>query len=298
MMTRLRKFALTALAGVMLAVTSAQVGAPVTETGAPFVWEELGTQVFTGSCAGCHMLNGAGVPGVFPPLNDLRLLDLAGLEGGREVLLGTLLYGLAGEISVGGVTYNGAMPAWGHLSDDEIAAVLNHILTAWSVEADRPEGFALFGPTDVAGMREHGLTAAEVHAMRAEALGEEVSLAEVSDAEVMDDTTGYYLVAQAERGQAAYMEACAHCHGNTLRGGLHSPPLTQLSFFREWGGRTFDTLYSYISTRMPLDNAGRLADSTYVDIAAFWLSVNNYPAGEVALSSDPDQLRQIVIERR
>lgn len=296
MRLRLALTVLTAAACIVLTVTSAQGTPPVTESGEPFIWEEDGARVFGTFCASCHMANGVGIPGVFPPLSGGHLHDLIGREGGREVLLGTILYGLAGEISVDGTVYNGAMPSWAHLSDEEIAAVLNHVLTAWS-EADTD--VPLFGPGDVAEARGLDLAPADVLAQRAAALGDEVS-GDVasSDAPMIDDATGYYQLTQAERGEEAYMQHCAECHGNTMRGGLHSPPLSQLGFFRTWDGRTFDTFYSYLSTRMPINNPGRLSTSTYVEIAAYWLATHNYPAGEVALTSDPDQLRQILIERR
>lgn len=286
---------LAATACVVFTVTSAQESGPVTQSGEPFVWQEAGASAFSTFCAACHMANGAGVPGVFPPLAGSHLQDLLSRDGGRDVLLNTLLYGLTGEIQVDGATYNGAMPAWGHLSDEQIAALLNHVLTAWSEQTD---GITLYGPGDVAEARDRDLSPSDVLALRAAALGQEVAEAGASDAAVVDDTTGYYLQVQADRGHDAFMEHCAECHGNTMRGGLHSPPLSQLGFFRNWSGRTFDTFYGYMSSRMPINNPGRLTTSTYVDIAAYWLATHNYPAGETALTSDLDQLRQILIERR
>jgi mono/diheme cytochrome c family protein len=85
-----------------------------------------GKQVFGAKCAACHQATGLGVPGVFPPL--------AGSEwviGDEKVLVNVLLHGINGEIEVKGNKYNGAMPAFNTLSDDELAAVLSYIRSDW-----------------------------------------------------------------------------------------------------------------------------------------------------------------------
>ena len=67
---------------------------------------------------------------------------------------------------------------------------------------------------------------------------------------------------------------------------------------RQWNERTFDTLYAYYSTQMPFGTSRRLTESQYVAIGAFWLRFHDYPSGDVELTADPEQMRQIVIERR
>jgi mono/diheme cytochrome c family protein/heme/copper-type cytochrome/quinol oxidase subunit 4 len=86
---------------------------------------ELGGRVYASNCAGCHQANGQGIPGAFPPLAG-HLPTLYQTDSGREYLVNTLLYGLQGQIEALGQSYNGVMPAWAQLGDDEIAAVLNH----------------------------------------------------------------------------------------------------------------------------------------------------------------------------
>lgn len=110
-----------------------------------------GAAVFASNCASCHGANGAGIAGVFPPLSG-HAADLAALDGGRTYLIDALLYGLQGAIVIEGTTYAGVMPAWGQLSDDAIAAVLDHVVTldgsdapgftAEAVAAERGKGFA------------------------------------------------------------------------------------------------------------------------------------------------------------
>jgi len=123
---------------------------------------DLGIQVYAANCAACHQLTGAGLPGVFPPLAD-HAITLYQAEGGRAYLVDVMLYGLQGQITVNGTNYNGLMPAWAHLSDAQIAAVINHSVAGL---ADAPEGFDAIRDAEVADQRGQGLTAAQVLAAR------------------------------------------------------------------------------------------------------------------------------------
>ena len=89
-----------------------------------------GAVVYASKCAACHQASGLGIPGVFPPL--------AGSEwvaGSDKVLVQIPLHGVAGSIGVKGVTYQGAMPSFSTLSDEEIAAVLTHVRSQWGNSA-------------------------------------------------------------------------------------------------------------------------------------------------------------------
>lgn len=90
----------------------------------------LGQSVFESNCASCHQASGAGLAGVFPPLKD-NLATTSKLDGGKDYLINAALFGLSGAIKVDGTSYNGVMPAWGQLSDEEIAAVLNYAISGW-----------------------------------------------------------------------------------------------------------------------------------------------------------------------
>jgi cytochrome c oxidase subunit II len=116
-----------------------------------------GAQLYAANCASCHGPAGAGIAGAFPPLAG-HAAELAGQS--RAYLIDSLLYGLQGQIVVRGVTYNGVMPAWGQLSDDQIAAILDHIVAldgpavdpfdADEVAAERGKGWS---PSDVLAFR-------------------------------------------------------------------------------------------------------------------------------------------------
>lgn len=128
--------------------------------------EADGEAVYASSCAACHQGGGGGVPGAFPPLAQGHMPAIVAADGGREFLLYTMVYGLQGEIEALGQTYNGVMPAWPQLSDAEIAAVLNHELTAWDNDAELPDDFEPIAGDEVAAIRGEDLGPADVLEMR------------------------------------------------------------------------------------------------------------------------------------
>ena len=101
-------------------------------------------------CAVCHLPDGAGIPGVFPPLKD-RLDVIAATKQGRAYIAMTIIGGLIGTIEIDGTSYSGAMPAQG-LSDAEIASVLNYIVS--SLSSGTPENWQAFSVTEVAKVRQ------------------------------------------------------------------------------------------------------------------------------------------------
>ena len=124
---------------------------------------ELGASTYA-SCMGCHQANGQGVPGAFPPLAG-HAAELFNAEGGRSYLVNVMLYGLQGEIVVGGTTYNGLMPAFGHLADDAIAAVLNHTLVEWGND-ELIDDFDAIRAEEIANERDQGLSPGDVLELR------------------------------------------------------------------------------------------------------------------------------------
>ena len=82
-------------------------------------------------CGACHLENGQGVEGAFPPLDD-RLTQWSTTERGRLYLVSVITNGLFGSIDVGGVRYVGAMPPVMQLGSEEIAGLLNYVLLEFS----------------------------------------------------------------------------------------------------------------------------------------------------------------------
>jgi cytochrome c oxidase subunit 2 len=124
-----------------------------------------GEAVYAANCASCHQANGQGVAGAFPPVAGHSAALIA--EQGRDYLPLLLLYGLQGPIQVGGTTYNGQMPAWQQLSDEELAAVTNYMVTTWD-EGELPGDFEPYTPDEFAEARGQGLTADDVYERRSE----------------------------------------------------------------------------------------------------------------------------------
>lgn len=90
-----------------------------------------GAAVYEDFCMSCHMPDGKGEVNFYPPLADSDYLMKK-----REESIKAVKYGLSGEITVNGVTYNNAMAALG-LADDEVADVMNYILNSWGNEDGR-----------------------------------------------------------------------------------------------------------------------------------------------------------------
>ena len=91
-----------------------------------------GKQVFGARCAACHQPTGQGVAGVFPPL-----VGSEWVLGEEKFVISILLHGITGEIEVKGAKYNGAMPSFNAVSDEELAAVMSYIRSDWGNQAPR-----------------------------------------------------------------------------------------------------------------------------------------------------------------
>lgn len=87
-----------------------------------------GSDIYNDFCVSCHLPNGEGVAGVYPPLAKSDYLMQKPEESIRAIK-----YGQKGEIIVNGETYNNRMPALG-LSDDEVADVMNYATNSWGNE--------------------------------------------------------------------------------------------------------------------------------------------------------------------
>lgn len=83
---------------------------------------EAGARLYTQHCAACHMEDGKGDGVRFPPLEESEWVT-----GDRRKLIGILLDGLEGEITVNGETFLGTMPPLDYLTDQEIARILTYV---------------------------------------------------------------------------------------------------------------------------------------------------------------------------
>lgn len=94
-------------------------------------WRALGKQVYGNNCSSCHQANGMGLPTVFPPLKG----NPAVLSDDPKDHIEAILNGLSGK-TIDGVAYASPMPGFGaSLSDEEVAAVVNHERSEWGNKA-------------------------------------------------------------------------------------------------------------------------------------------------------------------
>jgi len=111
--------------------------------------------------------------------------------------------------------------------------------------------------------------------------------------------TGVYSTAQVDRGKAAYGAYCARCHQADLTGGGGAaggggrgrgrgggpPALKDDRFWLDFDGQPLSSLFSKIQRTMPQDAPGSLRDDDYMDLLAFILAQNTFPAGKADLAA-------------
>jgi quinoprotein glucose dehydrogenase len=107
---------------------------------------------------------------------------------------------------------------------------------------------------------------------------------------------GVYTQAQADRGQALYNSSCAGCHGDQLTGGETAPPLAGGEFMANWNGLTVGQLFERTRTGMPPGAPGKVARDAKVDIVAYILSFNKFPAGDKDLPRQTEVMNTIRID--
>lgn len=103
---------------------------------------------------------------------------------------------------------------------------------------------------------------------------------------------GVYAGAQAARGQTAYTNACSGCHQPALTG--YGGLLVGDKFMEHWREDNVESFYHVMKTTMPRGGPASLSDKAYLDIMAFILQANGFPAGKAELTLD--RLSAIQIE--
>jgi mono/diheme cytochrome c family protein len=91
---------------------------------------KVGARMFN-YCTQCHQPDAKGLPGTYPPLAGSEWVT-----GNKEVLVRILLQGAEGPLRVKGATYNGQMPPWAKLTDEQIAGVATYIRASFGNQAD------------------------------------------------------------------------------------------------------------------------------------------------------------------
>jgi mono/diheme cytochrome c family protein len=90
-----------------------------------------GATVYLNDCSSCHQADGQGVSGAFPPLAGNAVVT-----GNPVAVIAIVKNGLEGRVTVNKLAYSGIMPSWkGQISDDQLAAVISYIRSAWNNHA-------------------------------------------------------------------------------------------------------------------------------------------------------------------
>lgn len=130
----------TPLPAVTGQVAVAKVEAPQVPAGDAVLTR--GKAVYERVCAACHLPDGTGVAGVFPPLANSDFFQERPYEMAYIVL-----HGRSGELVVNGERYNGVMPPQ-DLNDNDVSAVINYINVALN------QGKSVLTPEMVSKMRQ------------------------------------------------------------------------------------------------------------------------------------------------
>jgi S-disulfanyl-L-cysteine oxidoreductase SoxD len=94
---------------------------------------------------------------------------------------------------------------------------------------------------------------------------------------------GVFTAEQAVRGKTMFATTCAACHGADLSGG-NGPALKGEVFVNHWMEGSLDALFARVKSMPP--NRANLGGSAYVDLVAFLLDANAFPAGAQELNAE------------
>ncbi len=123
-----------------------------------------GHDIFKSNCAVCHQSSAKGVPGTFPPLAD-SIGSYVAIPEGRAYLVHVVSFGMTGPISVHGRTYNGVMQPWPNLKNQDLALVLNYVLTTFNAKM-LPTDFSPLTSDEVKKYRTTNTALGDVHKER------------------------------------------------------------------------------------------------------------------------------------
>lgn len=122
--------------GVILATDTAKFDGSVYDPNHVFVSGDVvavydpikkGKKLYENNCQACHQPTGAGLAGVYPPLDGSKWVT-----GSEERLVKLVWNGLQGPIKVKGNEYNGLMPNFnGKFDAKQMSEVLSYIRQAW-----------------------------------------------------------------------------------------------------------------------------------------------------------------------
>lgn len=124
---------------------------------------------------------------------------------------------------------------------------------------------------------------------------ETASMEEADSIKVIASTTAVFSSKQAELGAGLYETNCAACHGRDLRGTEGGNALMGDRFLEKWKEKSMAELFELTRTTMPKTNPHSMEDASYAALLAFLLRANEFPSGEIELSSRKEELQDILV---
>ena len=121
-----------------------------------------GGTVFMENCTSCHQENAQGIEETFPPLAENADLYLA-----EDFPIKVLLNGMSGTIEVNGQSYEGEMPPFSHLPDEDIAAVITYLRDHFGNTASDHPDITPVTPDMVKALRDTAMEPTDVFDYRA-----------------------------------------------------------------------------------------------------------------------------------
>ena len=118
------------------------------------------------------------------------------------------------------------------------------------------------------------------------------SIGIVAAAQAPTKTTndGVYTAEQAARGKTVFEAKCTACH--------ESARFTGDTFYESWNGKPMKDIWDVASGTMPEDNPGSLKQQEYGDILAYFLSLNEFKAGDAELQGNAAAMAAIKVEKK
>jgi cytochrome c5 len=99
---------------------------------------------------------------------------------------------------------------------------------------------------------------------------------------------GIYSKAQADGARPQFEKLCAECHAFTVAAKKQEKdlPLGDEPFLKKWEGRGLEELATVIVTTMPNDGSAIVSDEETLNLLAYILQRNGYPAGAAPLTKE------------
>lgn len=110
--------------------------------------------------------------------------------------------------------------------------------------------------------------------------------------------SGVYTPAQAARGKEIFEVQCFGCHRHDLTGSNRAPALRGEHFMLDWDHQTIEALFTKVKNDMPPVYSETVSPQSKLDIIAYILQVNGYPAGSRELAVDSNELKEVRVARK